>query len=77
MGTEGTGDRVISTLGTEVVLSNVGDRLDRFCVCRLCRVIARCTLENFFYQLTSDKRGDGVLCKRCFHEVTKPWGQPK
>lgn len=52
--------------GSEVVVGPHIDRRFRFCQCRECGVVERCTPSNDFFTTDSAGGGDGLLCERCF-----------
>lgn len=55
--------------GSEIVEGQHIDRRHRFCKCRVCGVVEKCTPTNDFFTLKTDHPDAGLLCERCFNEA--------
>jgi hypothetical protein len=55
--------------GSEIVIGRHVDRRHRFCQCRACGDVSRCTPSNDFFTLPNDPDDAGLLCAGCFNNV--------
>lgn len=59
---------MIAPDGSEVVVGQHIDRRWRYCQCRVCGRVDRCTPTNDYYTVEGDGPDAGLLCKSCWHE---------
>jgi hypothetical protein len=59
-----------------LVIDGTEDRRYRLCRCRECDIIALCTPENDFWQLSADPKSAGLLCSTCFFDEVLEHGEP-
>ncbi len=57
---------MIAPDGSAVVLGQHIDRRYRFCQCRICGVVKKCTPQDDFFTLPGDGLDTGLLCESCF-----------
>lgn len=58
--------------GSEIVVAGGVDRRWRFCRCRVCGLVERCTPIFDFFQLKADPIEAGLLCEPCFTNAVVP-----